>query len=351
MKRLTAAAGLAAVLFISATACVPVKDPSPHSAVLEPDPNRYIPHSLTAEPPAPAPSALWHPPADPDIPRDLPVKPSASPAAKAPAEWTKRTLKIPFPKSSPSAQSRSAVRKPALPVQKLQQAEQRQQSAQRKLTLSEIHRKYPSVFRLRGPSRGGKIALTFDDGPDLKFTPQILDILREHRVKATFFVIGSRAKAHPELIRRMVREGHVVGNHSFSHPYFPKLSEDKFAAQIMDTQYILKPLTGYSPKLIRPPYGAISEDQVKWIANRQLLIVNWDVDSLDWKGLASQEVIQNVQGHAHAGSVVLQHSAGGTEKHNLSGTVEALPQLIRHFRAEGYKLVTIPELLQTTKSK
>lgn len=134
------------------------------------------------------------------------------------------------------------------------------------LTLADLRNKYPSTFILSGPSNKRQVALTFDDGPDLEYTPQILDVLKNNNVKATFFVVGNRAEAHPEIVRRMIAEGHEVANHSYNHANLPKMEAADFRRQLEQTDRILEPLIGYSPKLFRPPYGAIDEQQVLWLA-------------------------------------------------------------------------------------
>lgn len=212
------------------------------------------------------------------------------------------------------------------------------------LTISELRAKYPSGFLLSGPSHDKQVALTFDDGPDQRFTPQVLDILKQHNVKATFFLIGYKSENNPKIVKRIQEEGHVIGNHSYNHPNFPKLPRSLFERQTLQTQTILKSLLGYEPKLLRPPYGAINEEQLKWAISQQFLVVNWDVDSLDWKGLRPEEITANVLDHVHPGAIVLQHSAGGHGQ-DLSGTVQALPVIIESLQKDGYELVTVPQLL------
>ncbi|MED4602599.1 polysaccharide deacetylase family protein [Paenibacillus validus] len=219
-----------------------------------------------------------------------------------------------------------------------------------RLTLSQLVKKYPQLLRLRGSSTGKKVALTFDDAPDLKFTPQVLDILKKYHVQATFFIVGSQAEKHPEVVKRIVNEGHVIGNHSYSHPLFTKLDEQSFQHQILQTQDTLHSLIGYRPRLIRPPYGEISENQLLWTSDRGYLVVNWNVDSMDWKQLNEPQVTSNILHHTKAGSIVLQHSGGGSTQ-DLSGTVRALPHVIEKLQGQGYRLVTLPELLNVPKEK
>ncbi|MBJ9992577.1 polysaccharide deacetylase family protein [Paenibacillus sp. S28] len=217
------------------------------------------------------------------------------------------------------------------------------------LTLGQLIKKYPETFKIHGP-RVKEVALTFDDVPDPRFTPQILDVLKAHHIKATFFVMGSRAKKHPELVERIVREGHVIGNHSYNHPVFHKLEMDEYVAEIKRTENTLYGIVGYKPKLIRPPYGDITERQLRWAKQQGYKIVNWNVDSLDWKGIGKEAVKRNVLSTVGQGSIILQHAGGGTTS-NLSGTIDALPDIIRTLKNKGYSFVTLPRLLHVPKDK
>lgn len=199
-----------------------------------------------------------------------------------------------------------------------------------------------------GPKAKREIALTFDDAPDSIFTPKILDILKDKGVKATFFVVGWRVKAYPDVVKRIVTEGHVIGNHTFSHSNLTKLNATQFHDQIIKTDQLIEKYTGFTPILVRPPYGKITDSEVQWLLNQHREIVNWNVDSEDWKGLNSSQVTTNILKHVHPGSIILQHSGTGTGG-DLSGTVNALPKIIDDLRSEGFKLVTIPELMDPTK--
>ncbi|MFM1654506.1 polysaccharide deacetylase family protein [Brevibacillus sp. B_LB10_24] len=216
------------------------------------------------------------------------------------------------------------------------------------LSLADLRAKYKSMFILSGPSSKRAVALTFDDAPDDRFTPQVLDVLKQEGVRATFFVVGNRVEAHPDIVQRMVNEGHVIGNHSYSHPNLPKLSDADFEYQIVKTDQLIQSFAGYKPTFIRPPYGNISERQIQWLASQHKFIVNWNVDSLDWKNLSAEQIRTNVLSHVHPGSIILQHAAGGVGE-DLSGTVQALPGIIKQLKNDGVKLVTIPELLNLPK--
>lgn len=208
----------------------------------------------------------------------------------------------------------------------------------------EISRVYPGlVFRFGNPSRR-QVALTFDDAPDNQFTPQVLDVLKQQGVHATFFIIGRRAVQYPDVVRRIVKEGHAIGNHSYDHAQLTKLKPEQVAFQLAQTEQTLQQITGVSPRLFRPPYGAESTQVLQQIFNLGYKVILWDVDSLDWKGLPTDQVIDNDLNHAHNGAIFLHHAGGGPAE-DLSGTVKALPTIITRLRDKGYQFVTIPEML------
>lgn len=209
---------------------------------------------------------------------------------------------------------------------------------------SELQRRYRGVFVLSAPRETRKIALTFDDVPDPRFTPQVLDVLKTKQVRATFFVVGTRMLKHPDLLRRIHREGHNIGNHSYSHPDFSKIEMEKVQSQILKAEQIAERLVGFKPKLVRPPYGEIRSLQLDWAKQQGYTVVNWDVDSTDWRQLRANQVFRNVTRAVRPGSVVLLH-AGGGEGQNLSGTVEALPAIIDWLRDHHYEPVALTELL------
>ncbi|MFS0723881.1 polysaccharide deacetylase family protein [Paenibacillus sp. 1P07SE] len=212
------------------------------------------------------------------------------------------------------------------------------------LTLDELRRKYPETFIFHGPQNARVVALTFDDAPDDIFTPLVLDALREAGVQATFFVVGERVEKYPEVMRRLVREGHIVGNHSYNHANLPRLSESEFRSQITRTDELIRQYTGYVPSYIRPPYGNINEPQLQWLAAQQRKVVNWNVDSLDWKDLPAEEVVDNILSAVKPGAIILQHSGGGVGA-DLTGTAEAIPTVVARLKEQGYSFATIPRLL------
>lgn len=217
-------------------------------------------------------------------------------------------------------------------------------------TMTELRQKYADSFIFRGNSSKKQIALTFDDAPDTRYTPMVLDILKKHNVKATFFAIGSQAEKHPEMVRRIVREGHVLGNHTYNHAQLKKLTMEKFIEDIEKSEAALSPLAGYAPRLIRPPYGAVNDDELAWLKDTGYLTVNWDIDPEDWRGVSGEQVLKRSMDAAKPGAIILMHCATGPGG-SLQGTVDALPGLISGLRAKGYELVTLTQLLETNKGK
>ena len=181
------------------------------------------------------------------------------------------------------------------------------------------------------------VALTFDDGPNPATTNQALDTLSKYGIKATFFVLGKNVSGNEEILKRMKADGHVIGNHSWSHPVLSKLSLDEAKKQITDTEDALTKVLGSSSKLMRPPYGAITDD----IRNSlDLSFIMWDVDSLDWKSKNEASILTEIQRQVKNGSIILMHDIHVE-------TVNALPKVIDYLKEQGYEFVTVPEMLHS----
>ncbi|GIN73763.1 hypothetical protein J14TS2_42380 [Bacillus sp. J14TS2] len=216
--------------------------------------------------------------------------------------------------------------------------------------LSKLKNKYKSTFLMKGPESKREVALTFDDAPDETFTPIILDILKQKDVKATFFLVGYRIEKYPDVVKRIVQEGHAIGNHSYNHPDFLTLSNTDFWNQIGRTDELIESYTGFKPTIVRPPYGNINDKQLEWLASHKRIVVNWNVDSLDWKGLDAEQVTNNILLNVTPGSIILQHSGTG-DGGDLSGTIRALPIIIDKLKEDDYKLVTVQELLEVSSKQ
>jgi peptidoglycan-N-acetylglucosamine deacetylase len=190
---------------------------------------------------------------------------------------------------------------------------------------------------------GPYIAMTFDDGPSANLTPKLLDLLAAHRIKATFFVIGQNVVDHPEIVERAAREGHEIGNHSWSHPFLAKLSDDAVRRELRRTDDAIKNAAGVRPKVMRPPYGSITARQKRWIHDEfGYEIILWDVDPLDWKRPGPMTVCNRIVKETRPGSIVLSHDIH-------PGTIEAMPATLSQLETKGFKFVTVSELIQMAK--
>ena len=177
-------------------------------------------------------------------------------------------------------------------------------------------------------------ALTFDDGPDIRYTPLLLDGLKERNVRASFFLLGEKVEQYPELVERMQKEGHLVGNHTYHHVQLNKLNETKAREEILKTNNLIYETTGVYPLYLRPPFGA-------WKKNLELCVemfpVFWDIDTLDWKTRNAKNTINVVMNEVKDGSIILMHDIH-------SPSVDAAEVLIPKLIASGYQLVTVSEL-------
>ncbi|MEO6872051.1 MAG: polysaccharide deacetylase family protein [Chthoniobacterales bacterium] len=186
---------------------------------------------------------------------------------------------------------------------------------------------------------GPYIAMTFDDGPSEKLTPELLDILKEHHIRATFFVVGQNAERYPQILQRAVREGNEIGNHSWSHPAFAKMSESGVRRELQKTDDAIRAAIGHSPVLLRPPYGSITAHQKQWIhADFGYDIILWDVDPLDWKRPGPSVVMNRILKGTRPGSIILSHDIH-------PGTIKAMPETFDKLQAKGFKFVTVSELI------
>ncbi|MFP7159660.1 polysaccharide deacetylase family protein [Priestia aryabhattai] len=189
------------------------------------------------------------------------------------------------------------------------------------------------------------VALTFDDGPESHYTPQILDVLKEKGVPATFFVLGKQIKAFPNEMKRIAMEGHGIANHTWNHPELKRMWTTKVRDEIRSTQNEMQRVTGRKPDLFRAPYGALTKSDISVLNEMGMRNILWSVDTLDWSGLSSKEILSTVQRDITPGGIILQHNFQ-SEAHLLDGTVEALPKIIDELQKKGYKFVTLQTLLE-----
>lgn len=197
------------------------------------------------------------------------------------------------------------------------------------------------IFKKRiweGPADEKAIYLTFDDGPIPEVTPWVLDQLKSFNAKATFFCIGENVQKHPEIFKKIIAEGHKVGNHTFNHLNGWKTSTPEYVLNTLKARQIIeKNLPGKEPAknaLFRPPYGRIKSKQVRELQKRDFRIIMWSNLSMDYNtGITPERCFQNVIDHARPGSVIVFHDSFKAQK-NL---VKVLPRVLDHLNREGYK--------------
>ncbi|WP_331000715.1 polysaccharide deacetylase family protein [Nostoc sp. NZL] len=187
------------------------------------------------------------------------------------------------------------------------------------------------------------IALTFDDGPDPKNTVQILEILKKNNIKATFFMLGQMVKSFPQVAKQVAADGHVIGNHTWHH-WYRHMDAATAANEINHTADIIYKTTGVKTTLFRPPGGFLNNGLADYAKNQNYAVMMWSQESGDAKRPSPQvpTLVKNVLNNAKPGAIVLMHDGGG----NRSRTVQALPQIINALKAQGYRFVTIIQLLE-----
>jgi peptidoglycan/xylan/chitin deacetylase (PgdA/CDA1 family) len=186
---------------------------------------------------------------------------------------------------------------------------------------------------------GNYIAMTFDDGPHPKNTPRLLDMLRQRNIPATFYVIGKSVNSYPEITRRIVAEGHEIGNHTYTHPNLTKLSNTQVRSELGRTREAIINAAGVKPRTMRPPYGALLTRQREMIHGEfGYPTILWDVDPLDWKRPGTAVVKSRILSGTSSGSIVLAHDLHST-------TVDAMPSTLDALLAKGYRFVTVSQLL------
>jgi peptidoglycan/xylan/chitin deacetylase (PgdA/CDA1 family) len=183
------------------------------------------------------------------------------------------------------------------------------------------------------------IALTFDDGPDAWNTPRILSALAEHKAHATFFVLGSQAKRHPDLLRRIAAGGNVIGNHSYSHP--ARGSAAQAQRELDDTEKIILKAVGRKPTCFRPPYGITGNSLARLARRRGYAVITWTISAADTRPIGPAAIANNIIHTPDPGDIALMHDGPGHR-----ATAEAVPAILDQLKKAGYRFVTVPELLR-----
>lgn len=198
-----------------------------------------------------------------------------------------------------------------------------------------------------GPRRANEVALTFDDGPG-EYTPLILDLLAEHRTKATFFVIGENVEGYPDVVRRMAAQGHAIGNHGYRDVGPPLVGKDphETADGIMRTQEIVERVVGMRPTLFRLPRGRPRRDIWRVVRDEGMVVVHASVASLSERTQSPESLSRVIINNARRGDIVILHDGwGGGQGSSEPPCVSALPLIISGLKEKGLQPVTVPELL------
>jgi len=195
-------------------------------------------------------------------------------------------------------------------------------------------------YIVSGGGQVREVALTFDDGPS-EYTPKFLEILKTEGVGATFFTVGSMYSTFGPTASLATEDGYPIANHTFNHPPMNSLSPSDQASQVDRTTDLIKGAGIQAPNLYRPPYGAYDAASLAITKKRGMLLVLWDVDTLDWERPGVDAIVSNALSRVKPGSIILMHDGGG----DRSQTLAALPRIIKGLRDRGYRMVSVPRLL------
>lgn len=200
---------------------------------------------------------------------------------------------------------------------------------------STVKRKVP-IYRVETPEK--KVAISFDAAWGSDITLKLLEILEKHDVKTTFFLVNFWMEKYPDMTKQIAKKGHEIGNHSATHPNMGSLSKEDIKKEIKNTHDKIRELTGQEASLFRPPFGDYSDNLIETLNEMGYYVIQWDVDSLDWKDLSANAIYDRVIKGVKPGSIVLFHNNG---KH----TAEALEPIIKELKRQDYEIVPISELI------
>ncbi len=200
-------------------------------------------------------------------------------------------------------------------------------------TDADIYRKKENNYK--------KIALTFDDGPHPKFTPQILEILSEYNIKATFFVVGINAKNYPDTMKKVLDEGHEIENHTYTHPHVNNIDFGVLKREVEYCESEIYEQTDHKTKLFRPPEGLIDDEIIAMIKDLDYKVILWDIDTRDWAHTSPEDISNMVVNNIKSGDIILMHDYIGVN----SPTPEALKLFLPILIERGYRFVTVNELI------
>lgn len=192
------------------------------------------------------------------------------------------------------------------------------------------------IYSVDVPDR--RVALTFDAAWGNEHTQSIIDNLKRYNIKATFFITGAWAEKFPDMVKTIQNGGHEIGNHSATHIKMTELTKENFKREIKDAEESILKITGNKTKLFRLPYGEYNNKVISWCKQLDYDIIQWDVNSNDWRNISEQEISEAVFSSISCGSIILFHN-------NAANTPKALPDIIEKLRKDGYNFVTVSELV------
>jgi polysaccharide deacetylase family sporulation protein PdaB len=209
----------------------------------------------------------------------------------------------------------------------------------------------PRLLYWHGDPAVRKIALTFDDGPNEPYTAEILKILKENQVRATFFLVGKNVEADPQTARDILAAGHAIGNHSYDHRNLVTRTNAQVRQEILKTEKAIRDATGEKTTLFRPPYGEKDSLTVRQTHALGYVMIEWSVSAEDWRRPGLEHIVSNVVKSVRNGSIILMHDGDKIRRGDRSQTVAALPLIIAELRGAGYEFVTVPELLKLDQNE
>jgi peptidoglycan-N-acetylglucosamine deacetylase len=193
------------------------------------------------------------------------------------------------------------------------------------------------------PTTQRVVAITFDDGPNPVYTPQVLEIFSEAKGKATFFMIGEQMKSHPGVVKQVRDQGHEIGNHTFTHPKLSQLSEQDCLKEVEDTEILIEKMAGRKPVVFRPPYLDYNQDTVSLLQKKKYPMIGaLNLEAQDWEQPGVEHILEKSREAVKNGSILIFHDGYG----DRSQTIEAVRMLVSELTSQGYQLVTVSELLE-----
>jgi peptidoglycan/xylan/chitin deacetylase (PgdA/CDA1 family) len=221
------------------------------------------------------------------------------------------------------------------------------EAQEQKNQIEALAQAFPDHLLLEGLRISDKrIALTFDEAPDMRYMPEILTILRRYEVRATFFMVGYKMLRDPEMVREAVIDGHQLGNHTFNHPeLLPEALEELYQNQVLRSEQVFEDLISIQPRLLRVPYGKITAEQLAFLSQRGYYLIHWSIDTYPWthpsQPQLNQPLAAQLMPYVHPGAIIRLYT-GGEEGEKI---VQALPAILEELQREGYQFETVASLV------